>query len=39
MLYETFTRLKEAITLFHLKVVSARAVMTEDCCPLTVDEL
>lgn len=39
MLYETFTKLRDAITSFHLLVVSARAVMTEEFCPLNVEEL
>lgn len=39
LLYETFIMLKEEITSFHLLVVSSRAVMTEDFCPLSVEEL
>lgn len=38
-MYETFTKLKDAITGFHLLVVSSRAVMTEEFCPLSVEEL
>jgi hypothetical protein len=39
MLYDTFTKLRETITNFHLMVVSSRALMTEEYCPLSVEEL
>lgn len=39
LLYETFIKLKDAITNFHLLVVSSRAVMTDEFCPLSVDDL
>ena len=39
MLYETFTKLKESITTFHLQIVSARALLTEEYCPMSVEDL
>lgn len=39
ILYETFVKLKDAIVSFHLLVVSSRAIMSEEYCPLSVDDL
>lgn len=39
MLYETFTRLRDAITSFHLQIVSARALLSEEFCPMSVEDL
>jgi hypothetical protein len=39
LLYETFTRLRDAITSFHLQIVSARALLSEEYCPMSVEEL
>lgn len=39
MLYDTFGQLNKEITNFHLSIVTTRAVMTDDYCSISKDDL
>jgi hypothetical protein len=39
MLYDTFGQLNKEITNFHLSIVTTRAVMTDEYCSISKDDL